>query len=133
METNRKLDLIAKMIKEFSDTEEIVEFLTGIAGRLRQSTPDLAKERWGFVSTADRIILLDGELGPYLVCRDRQYRCASNEQMELMAAAPEMLDVLEEVSKAIQRHFNDGRIYLPLTGEFAKRIQAVIKKARGGE
>lgn len=36
MERKQKLDLIAKMTEEFADTPEIVEFLTGIADRLKK-------------------------------------------------------------------------------------------------
>ena len=36
MDMNQKLDMIARLIVEFSDTEEIVEFLTGIADRLKK-------------------------------------------------------------------------------------------------
>lgn len=113
----------------YSLTPKLAKFLDGpsitiSAIKRVEYTPDVATERWHFNLLADRITLCDGELGQYLVQRDNRNFCASDEQMQVMAAAPEMLEALEEVFACMY----DVKLS---TAELSGKIQTIISKARG--
>lgn len=133
MGINRKLDLIAKMIEEFSDTEEIVEFLTGIAERLRKPD-DVAKQRWevGRASIEPRKLYVHCGTtdGVVLVVQES----ATPEQIQVMAAAPEILYELEKIQVKYvdtqQKYPSGETLHLSFHRERMSRIDTVIKKAR---
>jgi len=86
-----------------------------------RTTIDIAKERWNTHPKSG-----NGVYG--IDCADLRLvdkLDATDEQMILMAVAPELLDVLEQYDKEM------GKIGITLDTDFADIVQDVINKARG--
>jgi len=84
-------------------------------------TNDVAKQVWEIERTAGRRYIRWVVGGSsYTLADFLDIDCTTDEQVEVMAAAPEMLDVLVAHRKGIS------------FSEWNRRKEAVIKKARGG-
>lgn len=92
---------------------------------------DVAKERWEVHWDGPNSLIIDGD-GLHLAKRIN----ASGQAFAEMAAGREMLDWLEELNDGIIKtgHFGqDDRMVLFLKREYIEELQAIIKRARGGE
>lgn len=87
---------------------------------------DVAKERWRYTRDSRR----QCDVIAYGLDDDQDYKVlmlrvgATNEQMFVAAAAPELLNAVEQYEVMLQMD-------LPIPGEFRDRVQEIIKKVRG--
>lgn len=85
----------------------------------------IVKELWGWGMGGKGLYVINDDGSMTLLATASHL--ATPEQTATMAAAPELLNVLEEYDRGM------GKIGITLQKEFAERVQSVIAKARGLE